>query len=107
MGCTLYAAAYGQNPFEASVNEMGGSIALAILNGYYKFPLDKEEQGHYSDEFENLIKFLLVIDPKERPDIQAVSVKWWRKIKVLNHALYKLGNYKNRSNVINCFFFFL
>ncbi|KAG2201670.1 hypothetical protein INT47_003896 [Mucor saturninus] len=75
LGCTIYAAAYGQNPFEASVNEMGGSIALAILNGYYKFPTDKEEEGHYSDEFEDLIKFLLVIDPKERPDIQTVRIK--------------------------------
>jgi serine/threonine kinase 16 len=67
----LYAAGYGQNPFEASVNEMGGSIALAILNGHYKFP--QEEEDPYSDDFKQLIKFLLVIDPKERPDIQSVS----------------------------------
>ncbi|KAI9268438.1 other/NAK protein kinase [Helicostylum pulchrum] len=75
LGCTLYAAAYGQNPFEASVNEVGGSIALAILNGYYKFPLDKEDGDHYSDHFKEFIKFLLVIDPKERPDIDTVIEK--------------------------------
>ncbi|KAG1123315.1 hypothetical protein G6F42_010665 [Rhizopus arrhizus] len=75
LGCTLYAAAYGQNPFEASVNEMGGSIALAILNGHYKFPLDKEQDDPYSDEFKELIQFLLVIDPKERPTIHQVIEK--------------------------------
>ncbi|KAK4516976.1 uncharacterized protein ATC70_000304 [Mucor velutinosus] len=75
LGCTIYAAAYGQNPFEASVNEMGGSIALAILNGHYKFPLDKEQDDPYSDEFKALIQFLLVIDPKERPTIHQVIGK--------------------------------
>ncbi|KAL9542062.1 hypothetical protein MBANPS3_008794 [Mucor bainieri] len=75
LGCTIYAAAYGQNPFEASVNEMGGSIALAILNGHYKFPLDKEQDDPYSDEFRELIQFLLVIDPKERPTIHQVIEK--------------------------------
>ncbi|KAG2198846.1 hypothetical protein INT46_007348 [Mucor plumbeus] len=75
LGCTIYAAAYGQNPFEASVNEMGGSIALAILNGHYKFPLNKEQDDPYSDEFKSLIQFLLVIDPKERPDIHQVIEK--------------------------------
>ncbi|CEP08159.1 hypothetical protein [Parasitella parasitica] len=69
LGCTMYAAAYGQNPFEASVSEMGGSIALAILNGHYKFPLDKEQDDPFGDEFKNLVRFLLVVDPKERPDI--------------------------------------
>lgn len=76
----MYAAAYGQNPFEAIVNEMGGYIALAILNGHYKFPKDKEEEDPYSDEFKEFIKFLLVINPKDRPDIESVS------------------NNKNRSN---------
>ncbi|KAI7899782.1 kinase-like domain-containing protein [Cokeromyces recurvatus] len=71
LGCTLYAAAYGQNPFEASVYEMGGSLALAILNGHYKFPIEDP----YSDEFKNFIKFLLVIDSKERPDIDQVIIK--------------------------------
>ncbi|KAI9474168.1 MAG: kinase-like domain-containing protein [Benjaminiella poitrasii] len=68
LGCTLYAAAYGQNPFEASVNEVGGSLALAILNGHYKFPIEDP----YSDEFKNFIKYLLTIEVKERPDIDQV-----------------------------------
>jgi serine/threonine kinase 16 len=69
----MYAAAYGQNPFEKSVNDMGGYIALAILNGHYTFPENKEEEDPYSEEFKELIKFLLVIDPKDRPDIESVS----------------------------------
>jgi serine/threonine kinase 16 len=73
LGCTIYAAAYGQNPFEASVNEMGGSIALAILNGHYSFPLDKEQDDPYSEEFKDFVRFLLVVDPKDRPDIHQVS----------------------------------
>ncbi|KAI8049805.1 kinase-like domain-containing protein [Gilbertella persicaria] len=75
LGCTVYAAAYGQNPFEASVNEMGGSLALAILNSNYKFPTDKEQDDPYSDEFKNFIRFLLVNDPKDRPDINQVIAK--------------------------------
>lgn len=68
LGCTLYAAAYGQNPFEACVNEMGGSMALAILNGQYKFP----EEDPYSQSFKDLVRLLLTLDPKERPNIQQV-----------------------------------
>lgn len=68
----MYAAAYGQNPFEACVNEMGGSMALAILNGHYKFPEDKEEEDPYSDGFKELVRYLLTLDPKERPDIHQV-----------------------------------
>ncbi|CAO3688552.1 unnamed protein product [Rhizopus stolonifer] len=70
LGCTLYAAAYGQNPFEISVNEMGGSMVLSILNGCYKFPTDDP----YSEDFKELIRCLLVIEPKERFDIyQTIS----------------------------------
>jgi serine/threonine kinase 16 len=68
----MYAAAYGQNPFEACVNDLGGSIALAILNGNYTFPEDKEEQDPYSNTFKDLIRFLLTIEPKDRPDIDQV-----------------------------------
>ncbi|KAI9261163.1 kinase-like domain-containing protein [Sporodiniella umbellata] len=69
IGCTLYAAAYGQNPFELSANEMGGSIVLSILNGSYNFPTE----DIYSEAFKELIKSLLTVDPKERPDIYQVK----------------------------------
>ncbi|KAG0934615.1 hypothetical protein G6F57_008679 [Rhizopus arrhizus] len=70
LGCTLFAAAYGQNPFEISANEMGGSMVLSILNGNYKFP----SNDLYSEEFKELIKCLLVVEPNERFDIyQTIS----------------------------------
>ncbi|KAI9015706.1 kinase-like domain-containing protein [Phycomyces nitens] len=68
LGCTLYATAYGQSPFEANINEIGGSLSLAILNGQYKFPV----QDPYSEPLRNLIRSMLIVDPKERPDIHTV-----------------------------------
>ncbi|CDS03107.1 hypothetical protein LRAMOSA00509 [Lichtheimia ramosa] len=69
LGCLLYATAYGQNPFEATVHQMGGSISLAILNNQYKFP---SENDPYSDDLRRLIRSMLVTDPKERADIQTI-----------------------------------
>ncbi|KAG1461898.1 hypothetical protein G6F46_004674 [Rhizopus delemar] len=70
LGCTLFAAAYGQNPFEISANEMGGSMVLSILNGNYKFP----PNDLYSEDFKELIKCLLMVEPNERFDIyQTIS----------------------------------
>lgn len=45
-------------------------MALAILNGKYKFP--DAEQDPYSDDFRELVKSMLVVEPKERADIHAV-----------------------------------
>ncbi|ORZ03739.1 kinase-like domain-containing protein [Syncephalastrum racemosum] len=73
LGCLFFATAYGQSPFEASSQEMGGSMSLAILNGNYKFP--PAEQDPYSESVRDLIKFILTIDPSERPDIHAVIQK--------------------------------
>lgn len=33
LGCTLYAACYGMSPFEYSIGQAGGSIALSIMSG--------------------------------------------------------------------------
>ncbi|KAI7867702.1 kinase-like domain-containing protein [Spinellus fusiger] len=68
LGCTLYSTAYGQNPFESNMNEVGGSMTLAILNGRYHFP----SEDPYSESLRDLIKSMLVVDPKQRPDIHAV-----------------------------------
>ncbi|CAG8579726.1 13617_t:CDS:2 [Dentiscutata erythropus] len=70
LGCTLYAMAYGKSPFENNLNEQGGSIALAVLNNQYKLP--SIESDIYSQEFRNLISFLLAVDPKDRPSIHQV-----------------------------------
>ncbi|KAM0791956.1 hypothetical protein ACM66B_004207 [Microbotryomycetes sp. NB124-2] len=69
LGATLYAMAYGTSPFEtAQQSEHGGSIAMAAMSGKYSFPDD----GTYSQGLRELIKMMLVVDPRQRPDIDQV-----------------------------------
>ncbi|KAI9483697.1 MAG: protein kinase [Benjaminiella poitrasii] len=70
LGCTLYAMAYGQSPFEVNT-EQGGSVALAVLNNQYKFPEDSD----YSKEFDEVIRWMLTGDPANRPNIHQVITK--------------------------------
>ncbi|KAI7877899.1 kinase-like protein [Lichtheimia hyalospora FSU 10163] len=71
LGCTLFAMAYGQSPFEVNLNENGGSVALAVLNAQFKFPNDPE----YSQDFKDFISWMLTADPNTRPDIHEVSTR--------------------------------
>ncbi|KAK9675297.1 Serine/threonine-protein kinase env7 [Basidiobolus ranarum] len=71
LGCLLYAIAYGQSPFEANQNEQGGNIALAVQNCKYSFPSD----DLYSEHLRELIRYMLVLDVKQRPDIHQVISK--------------------------------
>lgn len=48
-------------------------MALAVLNGTFRFPSDPEIEEYYSAEFRELVKDCLVTDQKERPDIHQVS----------------------------------
>lgn len=69
LGCTLYAMAYLHSPFETpSTTEQGGSLALAVLNGAFKYPDDDP----YSDALHGIIEACVVRDPAARPDIDAV-----------------------------------
>ncbi|ORX93302.1 kinase-like protein [Basidiobolus meristosporus CBS 931.73] len=68
LGCLLYAMTYGQSPFEANQNDQGGSIALAVQNCKYTFPSD----DLYSEHLRELIRYILVLDVKQRPDIHQV-----------------------------------
>lgn len=52
------------------MHEVGGSMSLAVLNGQYKFP--PSESDPYSEGFRGLIRSMLVVDRKERADIQSV-----------------------------------
>ncbi|KAG2226651.1 hypothetical protein INT45_000998 [Circinella minor] len=72
LGCLLYATAYGQSPFEANTQDVGGSMSLAVLNNKYKFP---SQGDSYSEGLRELIKSMLVLDRKERADIQSVRKK--------------------------------
>ncbi|KAL9934848.1 hypothetical protein V8E36_006623 [Tilletia maclaganii] len=67
LGCTLYAMAYLHSPFEtAQTVEQGGSLALAVLNGAFKFPSD---DSRYSEGLKNMVRACLQLKPEERPDI--------------------------------------
>lgn len=70
LGCTLYAMAYGQSPFEVNMDQ-GGSVALAVLNNQYKFPT---KEDHYSQDVKDAIKWMLTANPEDRPNIQQVKV---------------------------------
>ncbi|KAF9157965.1 hypothetical protein DFQ26_008124 [Actinomortierella ambigua] len=63
--------AYGTSPFETNQINQGGSIALAVLNGTVRFPT-AAQQDRYSSEFRDLILWMLVVDPTQRPDIHQV-----------------------------------
>ncbi|KIJ52504.1 hypothetical protein M422DRAFT_223049 [Sphaerobolus stellatus SS14] len=74
LGCTLYAMAYSHSPFETlQTTEQGGSIAMSVMNGAYKHPANAS--SIYSEGLRNLIDFMLVLDPKNRPDIHQVIEK--------------------------------
>ena len=40
LGCTLFAMAFLQSPFELALGQFGGSIGLAVMSGKYAFPDD-------------------------------------------------------------------
>ncbi|CAG8479337.1 3720_t:CDS:10 [Ambispora leptoticha] len=89
LGCTLYAMAYGKSPFETSITEQGGSIKLAVLNSQFRFP--ETERELYSQQFQDLISFMLVVDPNERPDIHQVIAKIDKILEEIN---------SNKNNII-------
>ncbi|RKP39997.1 kinase-like domain-containing protein [Dimargaris cristalligena] len=68
LGALLYALAYGPSPFESQMNEQGGSIALAVMNGKYTIPASDP----YSPVVSKLIKSMLVTDPAQRPNIRDI-----------------------------------
>lgn len=70
LGCTLYAMAFGQSPFEVSLDG-GGSVALAVLNNQYKFP----EGSPYSPKVNDIINWMLTTNPANRPSVKEVIVK--------------------------------
>ncbi|KAI8331115.1 kinase-like domain-containing protein [Blakeslea trispora] len=67
LGCTLFAVAYGTSPFEMTMNQQGGTLALAILNRQFRFPSDV-----YSKQFQDFVSWLLNTNPDERPSIDHV-----------------------------------
>jgi serine/threonine kinase 16 len=70
LGCLIFAMAYGESPFEMTVNQQGGTMALAVLNRQFYFPTSKRDM--YTKQFQDLVSWMLNTDPNTRPDINKV-----------------------------------
>ncbi|EFW99485.1 serine/threonine-protein kinase [Grosmannia clavigera kw1407] len=97
LGCTLYACLVGKSPFELRSDETGGSLAICVLSGDWRFPDEgpggKKKQrppqrsntaasqtasaapppAHIdavvSDSVRDVVRRCLAVEPAERPDI--------------------------------------
>ncbi|GMH43610.1 hypothetical protein BSKO_11532 [Bryopsis sp. KO-2023] len=68
LGCTLYFLMYGVSPFEGVLNEAGGSLALAVMNGRVTWP--KPPTEHYPEELHSLVVYCLDTNLETRPGLQ-------------------------------------
>lgn len=68
LGCVLYFMLYGCSPFERVLEEAGGSLALAVINGSLTFP----SPDVHSSELRQLVLFCLKTDPQTRPHLHDV-----------------------------------
>jgi len=71
LGCVIYCMTYGTSPFETAMNEQGGSIALAVMNGVVSFP----KEDNYSKRLRELITWMLQVDPEKRPKMEQVVAR--------------------------------
>lgn len=67
LGCTLYAMAFLEAPFE-KVYQTGGSIALAAMAGKVNFP----DGFSYSEALQEMVTWLMTVKLSERPFIHEV-----------------------------------
>ncbi|XP_023298669.2 serine/threonine-protein kinase 16 [Lucilia cuprina] len=70
LGCVLYAMCFFHCPFDP-IYEKGDSVALAVLSGNINIP----ESSIYSQDMNDLINYMLRMDPMERPFIYSVIEK--------------------------------
>jgi len=71
LGCTLYAMAFNQSPFESHAEQ--GSVAMAVSVGRYDIPAGSEKR--LSKGFVELVNSMLQTDLAKRPFIQDVINK--------------------------------
>jgi serine/threonine kinase 16 len=94
LGCTLFAMAFGTSPFEANPQEAGGSLAMAVLNGAWRFPANDKV---YSQGLRDLISAMLVVEPSKRPDIHQVRRAFLRPRSTLaNDAWHRSSSSRRR-----------
>jgi len=70
LGCVLFALCFFKSPYDI-VYERGDSVNLAVVSGKLDIPQDSP----FSQDIHDLIRTILVVDPKERPFIQDVLLK--------------------------------
>ncbi|KAF3932491.1 hypothetical protein ABW19_dt0208438 [Dactylella cylindrospora] len=75
LGCVLFALIHHHSPFELSTELGGGSLALAISSGDWKFPNPGQTGGRpeaeaVSEKTKDIVRKCLVVEPEGRPDIQ-------------------------------------
>uniref|UniRef100_A0A7S0SLH3 non-specific serine/threonine protein kinase n=1 Tax=Mantoniella antarctica TaxID=81844 RepID=A0A7S0SLH3_9CHLO len=74
LGCTVYAAcAGGRSPFEYSMAQAGGSLALAVMSGRYSWP--EAAMTQYPAEVRDVVACALNKDWRERPTAAEMRVK--------------------------------
>ncbi|RVD81356.1 uncharacterized protein DFL_009222 [Arthrobotrys flagrans] len=74
MGCLLYALIYHHSPFELSTELGGGSLALAIASGDWKFPaagqMGARVEGDVGEKTKDVVRKCLAVEPETRPNIK-------------------------------------
>ncbi|XP_045169585.2 serine/threonine-protein kinase 16-like isoform X1 [Mercenaria mercenaria] len=70
LGCTLYAMAFLESPFEQAY-QRGDSIALAVMSDHIRIP----QNTGYSSSIEETIRECMVVNPMERPFIDQILNK--------------------------------
>ncbi|KAK6526424.1 hypothetical protein TWF694_005016 [Orbilia ellipsospora] len=74
LGCLLFALIYHHSPFELSTEMGGGSLALAIASGDWKFPGASQTGGRPEDQevgeaTKEIVRGCLAVEPEGRPDV--------------------------------------
>ncbi|KAK6517466.1 hypothetical protein TWF281_004121 [Arthrobotrys megalospora] len=76
MGCLLYALIYHHSPFELSTELGGGSLALAIASGDWKFPaagqMGARVEGDVGEKTKEVVRRCLAVEPEGRPDVRGL-----------------------------------
>ncbi|XP_044763717.1 serine/threonine-protein kinase 16 isoform X2 [Coccinella septempunctata] len=70
LGCVMYALCYFKSPFDV-VHERGDSVNLAVISGTLPLP----EEGPFKENVHDFIKFMMEVNPSERPYIDSVIEK--------------------------------
>jgi len=75
VGCTLFALLYGYSPFEppmeSALAAAGDSIALAVMQGTFKFPAG---DGYAEGGAKEVVRRCLVVDPEMRPSAREIRM---------------------------------